>query len=120
MIELLPNLPDNTIGLVASGHVTAADYESVAMPAVEAALKNHDKLRLLYQVGDGFTGFTPGAIWDDAKLGFAHLGSWEKIAVVTDVHWLANAAHMFKFAMPCPVEVFPTRDRAAADAWLAD
>jgi SpoIIAA-like len=119
MIELLPDLPDNTIGFVASGHVTAADYESVLMPAVGAALKKHDKVRLLYQVGDRFAGFTPGAMWDDAKLGFAHLESWEKMAIVTDVNWLANAANMFKFVMPCPVEVFPIKERAEALEWLA-
>lgn len=118
MIELLPDLPDNTIGVVAFGYVTAADYESVLMPAVEAALEKHGKVRLLYQVGDGFAGFTPGAMWDDAKLGFAHLKSWEKVAIVTDVHWVANAASMFKFVMPCPVMVFPIKDRAGAVAWV--
>ncbi len=119
MIELLPNLPANVIGIAASGHVTAADYESILMPAVEAALRKHDKVRLLYELGSGLDGFAPGAMWDDMKLGIAHLRAWERVAVVTDIAWVANATRMFKFVMPCPVRVFSIRERAEAEAWIA-
>ncbi len=119
MMELLTNLPDNTIGVAASGHVSATDYETVLVPAVEAALKRHDKVRLLYALGADFTGFTPGAMWDDMKLGLAHFRAWERVAFVTDVGWVANAISMFRFVMPCPVRVFPAKDRAAAEAWIA-
>jgi len=119
VITLLPNLPDNTIGLVASGHVSGNDYEAVLVPAVEAALKKHKKLRLSYELGSDFTGFAPGAMWDDMKLGMAHLSAWERIAVITDVSWVANATNMFKFVMPCTVKVFSLNDRAAAERWIA-
>jgi len=69
MIELLPNLPAHIVGVNASGQVDAADYEKVLVPAVEAVLKEHGKVRLLYQLGNDFTGFTAGAMWDDMKLG---------------------------------------------------
>ena len=46
MISFLPNLPDNVIGIAASGQVEAKDYEYVLMPAVEAALQRHPKVRL--------------------------------------------------------------------------
>lgn len=119
MISLLPNLPDNTIGLAGSGRVTASDYEEVLIPAVESALKMHKKLRLLYELSSDFTGFAPGAMWDDMKLGMAHPAAWERIAVITDVGWVANAMNMFKFAMPCTVKVFSLKDRAAAQEWIA-
>jgi len=119
MIELLPNLPAHIVGVNASGQVDAADYEKVLVPAVEAVLKEHGKVRLLYQLGNDFTGFTAGAMWDDMKLGLAHLRAWEKVAVVTDVGWVASATSMFRFAMPFPVRVFSIEDRAAADAWIA-
>ena len=125
MIKLLPNLPDNTIGLTGSGRVTASDYEEVLIPAVEAALKNHkkhkkhNKLRPICELGSDFTGCAPGAIWDDMKLGVAHRSAWERIAVVTDVSWIANGANMFKFVMPCTVKVFSLKDRDAAEKWIA-
>ena len=118
MINLLPGLPDNTIGLSASGHVTGNDYAEVLIPAVEAALKRHKKLRLLYEIGNDFAGFTPAAMWDDMKLGMVHLTAWERIAIVTDVGWIANAANIFKFFVPCEVRIFPPGERTAAEQWV--
>lgn len=118
MIRLLSNLPDNVVGVDASGHVDASDYETVLVPAVEAALKRHGKVRFLYVLSTGFTGFTSGAIWEDAKLGIGHFSAWEKMAVVTDLSWVANAVGLFRFFMPCPVQVFAIKDRAEAEAWV--
>ena len=118
MITLLPNLPENTIGVCASGRVSGADYEGVLIPAVELALKKHKKLRLIYELSDDFTGFAPGAMWEDMKLGVAHLNAWERVAVVTDVSWVANATNMFKFVMPCTAKVFSLKDRASAEEWI--
>lgn len=119
MIELLSNLPESIVGIAASGHVSASDYETVLVPAIEAALRKRGKVRLLYVLGSDFTGFTPGAMWEDAKLGLAHFSAWERVAVVTDVTWVANAISMFKFVMPCPVQAFAIKDRAKAEVWIA-
>lgn len=119
MIELLPNLPDHIVGVSASGQVNAADYETILNPAIDAALKKHDRIRMLYQLGPQFTGFTSGAMWDDLKIGVAHFRQWEKIAVVTDHHWIASATQLFAFAIPCPVKVFSTNELGEAEAWIA-
>jgi hypothetical protein len=119
MIKLLPDLPDHIIGVDASGQVAASDYETVLIPAIKAALKTHDRVRVIYRLGPEFTGFTPGAMWDDMKLGILHLRAWEKIAVVTDVKWVASAMHMFGFAMPCPVVVFSNDEFAEAKKWIS-
>lgn len=118
MMNLLPDLPDNVVGISASGQVDARDYETVLMPAVEAALKKHDRIRLLYCLTPGFSGFTPGAMWDDARLGVSHWTSWEKIAVVTDVGWVGHAMTMFAFAMPGAIRVFPNVAQADAERWI--
>ena len=57
MMQLIPDMPANVIGLIASGHITGEDYERVAIPAVEAALKTHERIRMLYQVASDFDGF---------------------------------------------------------------
>ncbi len=119
MIELLPNLPDHVVGISAYGQVTAADYETILIPAIDVALKKHDRIRMLYQIGPQFTGFTAGAMWDDLKIGVAHMRAWERIAVVTDHNWIASATRMFGFAMPCPVKVFSSDELADAEAWIA-
>lgn len=118
MITLIPDLPENVIGITASGEVTADDYETVLIPVIESTLKKHKGIRILYQLGPEFTGFTSGAMWDDMKLGIGHLKSWEKIAVVTDLEWLAGATRLFGFAIPCPVTVFSNNEMAEAVRWI--
>ncbi len=118
MIELISGVPDNVVGITASGHVSASDYEAVLVPAVESRLKQFAKLRLLYRLGPEFKSFTAGAMWDDLKLGVAHWKAWERIAVVTDVDWVANLTRFFSFAMPCPIRVFPNSAIAQATDWL--
>ena len=118
MIKLLPNLPSKVVGLAASGRVTADDYESVVFPAIESKVKEHAKIRILYQIGPELSGFTAGAMWDDAKVGFAHLNAWEKIAVVTDVDWIRAAVGIFRFVIPCPVKMFSNSQFAEAREWI--
>jgi SpoIIAA-like len=119
MLELMTNLPDHIVGVIASGQVTAKDYEGILMPAIESTLAAHRRVRVLYQLGPAFTGFSAGAMWDDMKLGVAHLGAWERVAVVTDIDWIAGATRLFGVAMPCPVKVFRNVDTAAAMQWIA-
>ncbi|MGH8688485.1 MAG: STAS/SEC14 domain-containing protein [Burkholderiales bacterium] len=119
MLTLLKDLPDNTVGVSASGQVTAEDYETVLIPAVEAALGRHGKVRFLYELGAEFKGFAANAMWQDMKVGFAHFRKWEKVAVVTDVGWVAHAVGLFQFVMPCPVKAFSLKDAAEARAWIS-
>lgn len=117
-MRLITELPSNVVGLVASGHVTAEDYESVAIPAVETALKAHGRIRMLYQVPADFDGFAPGAVWDDVKMGMGHFTAWERIAVVSDVDWIRGSTRFFGFLMPCPVKLFANAQMDEATRWI--
>jgi hypothetical protein len=50
MLQLLQPMTDNVVSITASGTVTAEDYESVLIPAIEETLKAHDKVRVLFQL----------------------------------------------------------------------
>ncbi|MEO7642402.1 MAG: STAS/SEC14 domain-containing protein [Ramlibacter sp.] len=119
MIELLPDLPGHVVGIAASGQVDASDYETVIVPAIESALKAHGRIRVLYHLGPAFTGFTSEAMWDDVKVGLAHLKAWERIAVVSDTGWITHAVRLFGFAIPCPVRVFSNKEFSKARDWIA-
>ena len=118
MIERIPNLPGHVVGVIASGQVTGSDYETVLIPAIEEALAAHGRVRILYQLAPGFTGFTVGAMWDDMKVGLTHWSAWEKAAVVTDNEWVAGAARLFALSMPCPVKVFSNKEVTEATQWV--
>jgi len=118
MIELIEGLPDNVIAASCSKQVTKEDYERVLIPAVEAALKKHDKVRLYYRIGPEFEGIDPTAILEDMKVGFSHLSHWERIAIVTDVEWIRMAIRAFAFMVPGQVKFFGNDQDAEAREWI--
>lgn len=118
MIAQIEGLPPGTLGFRAHGQVTAADYENIIVPDVEAAFALNRKLRMLYVTAEDFTGFDPGAMWDDAKLGMRHFSGWERIALVTDVVWLRTTAAAFSFAVPAEFRLFRGSELTEATQWI--
>ena len=118
MLEKLGDVPDGIVGVKAIGRVTRKDYESVLDPLILGASREGRRLRFLYEVGPECEGFTPGAAWEDAKLGIHALGVFAACAVVTDHEWIRQATRVAAFLLPCPVHAFPVCDRAKAIAWL--
>ena len=120
MIEPIKGLPPEVVAVNCSGQVTKRDYEEVLIPAVEAALKAHEKVRIFYRIGPEFTGIDAGAVLEDTKIGLSHLTRWERIAVVTDVEWIRLAIRAFAFLLPGALRFFHIADEAQARAWIAE
>lgn len=118
MIVQMTGLPPGVIGFTAHNHVTAADYERVVIPDIEAAFALNRKLRVIFHIDQDFTGFDPGAVWDDAKLGFRHFSGWERAALVTDVGWMRNLAKALGFLSPGEFRLFPTAELEEARSWI--
>lgn len=120
MIEVMTDLPERVLGLKAIGQVSAEDYKTVLVPAIEEKLMRHKKARLLYVLGDEFEGYTSGAAWEDAKIGMKHLTSFERVAVVTDTDWIEKVIKAFGFALPGEVRVFDDDDLEEARTWVCE
>lgn len=120
MIEQIPGLPAGALGFRASGQVTATDYSQILVPDIEAAFAVNRKLRLLYHIGPDFTGFDAGAMWEDAQLGFRHFSGWDRVALVTDVHWLRVTATAMGFAVPAELKLFRNAQFDEAVAWISE
>lgn len=118
MLEPIPDLAQGVIGFSAIGRVSADDYETVLIPAVEAQAQGGRRLRLLYRIGPECRGYTAGALWDDTRVGIAHWRAWEKIALVSDRGWIRAAVRLFAFALPGEVRGFPDTEFAAARDWV--
>src|SRR5579863_10127352 len=119
MLERLNNLPVGIDGVEAIGKVTKEDYEQVIAPLIEDARRKGRHIRFLYCVGPRFEGFTPGAAWEDAKIGIHNLRLFDACAVVSDTGWIRESTRLAGFLMPCPVRVFANRELEQAAAWLA-
>jgi len=110
----------NQLEMHLTGQVTQGDYDSVLIPAIEAALKEHDAIRVLGVVDEAFTGYDVGAMWADSKLGLTYWRGFDRLAVATDKGWIRMAVRAFAPLMPCPVQVFPLSEAEQARRWLRE
>lgn len=120
MIELAPDQPRGMVEFRARGTVQASDYERVLVPAVERVLSQEGSVRLLGHYGPDFEGYDLGAALDDVRFGLRHWRGFERVAVVTDVRWLAQVVKAVGFTLPCPVKVFANDALDDARRWLRE
>lgn len=112
-------MPAGVLGLEAIDDVEEEDYEEVLIPAVEAAIAEHGKVRLVYVLGPDFDEYEGEAVWEDLKLGARHPSSFERIAVVTDARWARPAMKVFSILLPGQARAFRLAEREAATHWAA-
>ena len=120
MIKLLRGMPAGVLGLQAIDDVEEEDYRNVVVPAVEAAIAEHGKVRLVYVLGPEFDEYEGGAAWEDLKLGVRHPASFERIAIVTDARWAARTIRIFSVLLPGQARAFPLAELEAAKRWAAE
>jgi hypothetical protein len=120
VIQIIEGAPSGVLAFRAVGKVEAADYEAVLRPAVEKGIADHGKVRMVFELGTEFDGYSAGAAWEDAKLWGPHLTAWERCAVVTDHTFLADAIRAFGMIMPGEIKVFAVSELDAALAWAAE
>ena len=119
MLNKLDNLPDGVIGFEAVGEVHAADYTDVLIPAVDAAAAAGG-VRLVYVLGERFTGYSVGAGFEDARLGLAHLHAWQRCAVVTDHRAFHDLIKAFAWMIPGKLRLFGLGESEEAIDWVAE
>lgn len=119
MIQLIDDLPNNVVGLEAVGEVHAEDYRTVLDPAVDAALAANDSIRILLVLGEGFDGYSAGAMWQDTKVGISNWTKWDKMAVVTDHKAYADGVKVFGWMVPGEIKVFSVADLEDARSWVS-
>jgi hypothetical protein len=120
MIKLLSGMPAGVLGLEAVDDVEEEDYRNVVVPAVEAALAEHGKVRLVYVLGPEFDEYEEDAVWEDLKLGARHPASFERMAIVTDARWAGPAIKILSVLWPGRARAFPLTELEAAKRWAAE
>jgi len=120
MIEPLEDLPAGVIGFRAVGTIEASDYHDVLDPAIDAAVAEHDRIALVFVMGDEFDHFSLGAMLQDAELVSVPHEAWGRAAFVTNHEVLAGIATAFGGLVPGEFRVFPLTQQDAAVAWVAE
>lgn len=119
MLEKLTDVPPGIEAVKVVGKMSKEDYEKVFEPLFDDARKRGSHIRLLYQVGPEYQGFTPGAAWEDLKIGPRSLKLFDGCAVVTDFGWIREWTRVVGFLLPWPVRVFGNEQRDKAIDWLS-
>ncbi len=118
MLQPITDMPDGVLGFEAVGEVHASDYRGALMPAVREVWERGDKVRIVL-VFERWGGMSPGAAWEDLKVGMKHLTKWERIALVTDLDWMITVTSLFGWMTPGALKRFPVAERDQAIAWAA-
>jgi hypothetical protein len=118
MLQTLTDLPRGVLGVKAIGKVTKEDYVTVVEPMLDQMHRERRRVLFLYELGPEFESFSPGAAWEDAKVGMRSALLFDGCAVVTDVGWIRDSTRLAAFLMPCAVRVFAHAERGQAIAWL--
>lgn len=116
--EEIDGLPRDVVAVRAVGIITAQDYRDTLVPLVETKLKEHDRLKLLIVLGDDYTTYSGDGAWEDTKFDLKHGRDFSRIALVTDIGWIASAARLFAPIVPADVRTFPLSDLDAAKSWI--
>lgn len=118
MMERIEGLPEGVDGVRALGTLRRRDYIKVMKPILENARRSNRKVRLLYQLGPQFEGFSVAAAIQDALMTARYRRQIERCAIVTEVRWIATLSRWAAVAAPFGLGVFSNRERSLATKWL--
>ncbi len=116
MIETLQAPSAKILAFKLSGKLHDEDYKKF-VPAVDAAIAEEGKVRLLAQFHD-FHGWDAHALWDDIKFSTTHCTKIDRIAIVGDTKWEAWMAKVCKPFTLAKIQYFDAANADAAWAWL--
>jgi len=112
VLRVIDGLPDNVVGLVAKGRVTAEECDRVLTSIVNSL--QHDKARLYYEIGS----HVPDKRWDDLRIGVERIPQWERVALVTDIGWIRQTVKALGFLLGGEIRVFTTSEAGDGLAWI--
>jgi len=118
MIEQLRQSTDQILGFKLSGKLHDEDYKHF-VPAIDAAVAQHGKVRILAQFHD-FHGWDLHALWDDIKFSTTHCTKIDRIALVGEKTWEKWMAKVCKPFTMAKIRYFDAADIAAAWVWLGE
>ena len=119
MFQLIEGLPASVIAIEAIGEVTDQDYRDVLIPKAEAMIAK-GPIKMLYVIGEDFTGFKLEALWDDTVFGIKHGHDFSHIAVAADHAWLRAMVSMFQPFFHGEVRLFRLSELPAAKDWISN
>jgi hypothetical protein len=115
-VEIHKGRSADVIHVIVTGKLAKEDY-GVFGPEVEAMIKEHGKIRILFDMRD-FHGWSAGALWEDVKFDFKHFSDIELLAVVGEKKWQKGMTTFCKPFTTASIRYFDREHLDEAHAWL--
>ena len=115
-IKLTENDGGKVLEVQVSGKLAHEDYLHF-VPKFEQLIKQHGKLRVLFDMTD-FHGWEAGALWDDIKLDIKHFSDIERLAMIGDKEWEKQMSLFCRPFTTAKIRYFDNANAAEARAWL--
>ncbi len=119
MIKIKTLAQEGAYEVHVSGEVTDADYKDVLILALDRAIEQDDRIRVIV-IFSSDVRYSVGALFDDAAFGFGHWTGFDRLCVVTDEGWIRTGIKAVGWIMPGAVEVFPLGQEDDARRWLQE
>lgn len=117
MLRLLSHPQLHVSAARANGTLTTADYEEKLLPDLRGRLALYPKVSWYFEMED-FTGWKPGALWDDLTFGLRHARDFRKIALVGDAKWEKILVPLMSPFTSATVKYFPFAEKEQAWNWV--
>ena len=121
MIEILPDMPDDTFGMLVSRGVTGEDYTMTVLPILRKIRESGRPLRVLVVLEHFWE--APTAVWEglkaDIEFGVFRRPAWERFAIVSDLSWVDAVVHLASCLISGEMRTFPCDQLDAAKEWVA-
>jgi len=108
---------EKVIVIQASGEVTDEDYKNVLIPALEKLQKTQGEMRAVIYFDEDFSGYTLGAMADDAVFGIKNIANFKKVSVMGLHGWMEAFVAFANTIAPNIVQEFKPDEMDKALAW---
>ncbi|UXR65458.1 STAS/SEC14 domain-containing protein [Bdellovibrio bacteriovorus] len=105
------------IEILVDGDINA-DSVTTLLNLIQKRIEEWGEVNILEEVRD-IGKVELAAFWKDLRFGIKNLNKFPKAAIVTDIHWVKNISNFLDPIVEMDIEVFTTKERDIARAWLA-
>lgn len=119
MLEIMPQTAADLLVVSASDKLTADDYENTFIPALTTMIAEHGCINTVIVFEHSFSGWEPGAMWEDAKFGLKHRSDFNRIALVSNIRWINWATKVAGLFVTGEVATFEPDQLEQALAWIS-
>lgn len=115
MNTTLPETTESFVALKLTGKLESEDYTKM-IPELERRIEEHGKLSLYLELED-FKGWTPQALFQDAKFDVKHRNDFDRIAVVCESNVQETVTKLFAPFTSATVRYYTPQEKTTAHAW---